>query len=66
VSAAERSYLTSKIRGSGQEELPHVQGLGDSQEELPQVPGREQQLRFIGAAMKKYPTSKVRKTQLRW
>ena len=29
-------------------------------EELALVQGKEQQLRFAGAAMKRYPTSKVR------
>ena len=29
------------------------------------VQGKEQQLRFAGAAMKRYPTSKVRETQVR-
>ena len=52
-SNAERSYPMSKVRGSGQEELPHVQG-------------KEQWLCFAGAAMKRYPTSKVRETQVRW
>ena len=50
---AERSYSTSKVRGSGREELPHVQG-------------KERRLRFGGAAVKKCPTSKVRETQVRW
>ena len=35
-------------------------------EELPCVQGKEQQLCFAGAAMKRYPTSKVRETQVRW
>ena len=30
------------------------------------VQGKEQWLRFAGAAMKRYPTSKVRETQVRW
>ena len=30
------------------------------------VQGKEQRLRFPGAAMKRYPTSKVRKSQVRW
>ena len=34
-------------------------------EEIPLVQGKEQQLRFAGAAMKRYPTSKVRETQVR-
>ena len=29
-------------------------------EEIPIVPGKEQQLHFAGAAVKRYPTSKVR------
>ena len=48
---AKRSYPTSKGRGGGREELPHVQG-------------KEQQLCFAGAALKGY-TSKVRETQVR-
>ena len=35
-------------------------------EEIPLVQGKEQQLRFAGAAMNRYPTSKVRETQERW
>ena len=35
-------------------------------EEIPLVQGKQQQLRFAGAAMKRYPTSKVRETQVRW
>ena len=50
---AERSYSTFKIRRGGHEEIPLVQG-------------KEQQLRFAGAAMKRYPTSKIRETQIRW
>ena len=49
---AERSYSTFKVRGGGSEELPLVQG-------------KEQRLRFAGAAEKRYPTSKVRETQVR-
>ena len=50
---AERSYSTFKVRRGGGEEIPLVQG-------------KEQQLRFAGAAVKRYPTSKVRETQVRW
>ena len=39
---AERSYSTFKIRRGGGEEIPLVQG-------------KEQQLRFAGAAVKRYP-----------
>ena len=34
-------------------------------EEIPLVQGKEQWLRFAGAAMKSYPTPKVRETQVR-
>ena len=37
-----------------------------SREELPHVQGQEQWLRFAGAAVKRYPASKVRETQVRW
>ena len=50
---AERSYSTFKVRrGSG--------------EEIPLVQGKEQWLRFAVAALKRYPMSKVRETQVRW
>ena len=50
---AERSYSTFKVRRGGREEIPLVQG-------------KEQQLCFAEAALKRYPTSKVRETQIRW
>ena len=50
---AERSYSTFKVKRGGCEERPLVQG-------------KEQQLHFAGAAMKRYPMSKVRETQVRW
>ena len=34
-------------------------------EEIPIVQGKEQRLRFAGAAMKRYPVPKVRETQVR-
>ena len=49
---AETSYSTFKVRRSGREEIPLVQG-------------KEQQLSFAGAAVKRYPTTKVRETQVR-
>ena len=49
---AQRSYPTLKVRkGSG--------------EEIPLVQGKEQWLSFAGAAVKRYPTPKVRETQVR-
>ena len=49
---AERSYSTVKIRRGGHEEIPLVQC-------------KEQWLCFAGSALKRYPTSKVRETQVR-
>ena len=45
-------YSTFKVRRGSSEEIPLVQG-------------KEQCLRFAGAAVKRYPTSKVRETQVR-
>ena len=50
---AKRSYSTFKVRRGGSEEIPLVQG-------------KEQRLHLAGAAVKRYPTSKVRETQVRW
>ena len=50
--SAERSYSTSKVRRGSREEIPLVQG-------------KEQRLRFAGAAVKRYPKSRVRETQVR-
>ena len=36
-----------------------------SGEKIPLVQGKEQQLLFAGAAVKRYPTSKVREIQIR-
>ena len=44
---AERSYSTFKVRRGGGEEIPFAQV-------------KERRLHFAGAAVKKYPTSKVR------
>ena len=40
--------------------------LKDGGEEIPFLQGKEQRLRFAGAAMKRYSTPKVRETQVRW
>ena len=50
---AERSYPMSEVGGGDLEELPHARG-------------KEHQLCFSGAAVNRYPTSKVRETQVRW
>ena len=54
---------TSVLKRGG-EELPHIQIRDSSQEELPYYQGKEQRLCFAGAAVKRYPTSKVRETQV--
>ena len=77
-----RSYPQPEARGGGLEEQPHLQGAvaawvqeglkelfkvrRGSGEEIPLIQGKEQQLRFAGAAVKRYPMSKVRETQVRW
>ena len=48
----ERSNPTFKVRRGGYEEIPLVQG-------------KEQWLHFAGVDVKRYPTSKVRETQVR-
>ena len=50
---AERSYSTFKVRRGGREEIPLLQG-------------KEQRLHFAEIAVKRYPTPKVRETQVRW
>ena len=50
----------------GLEELSHVEGQEGRGEEIPLVQGKEQRLRFAGAAVKRYPTPKVRQPQVRW
>ena len=49
---AERSYSTFKVRRGSREKIPLIQG-------------KEQQLCFAGAAMKRYPMYKVRENQVR-
>ena len=49
---AKRSYSMFKVRRGGPEELPLVQG-------------KVERLRFAGVAVKRYPRSKVRETQVR-
>ena len=45
---SERSYSTFKVSRGGSEEIPLIQG-------------KEQRLCFAGAAVKRHPTSKVKK-----
>ena len=50
--AAERSYPMSRVGSSSREEISNVQG-------------KEQRLHFARAAVKRYPMSMVRETQVR-
>ena len=50
----------------GLEELSHIESQEGWWEEIPLIQGKEQWLCFAGAAVKRYPTSKVRETQVRW
>ena len=49
----------------GREELLYIQGQGGGGEEVPLVQAKEQRLHFAGAAVQRYPMSKVRETQVR-
>ena len=53
VQEGERSYSMFKVRRGGCEEIPLIQG-------------KEQRVRFAGAAVKRYPTSKVKRNPIRW
>ena len=55
--AAERSYPMPEVRGGGWEELPHIQGAAAEQRGLS---GATPRSRSGGAAMRRYPSSKVR------
>ena len=59
-------HLTCLLRNlyAGQEATFKVRRGGS--EEIPLVQGKEQRLRFAGAAGKRFPPSKVRETQVRW
>ena len=48
------------------EEPSHLKVRKGGGEETPLIQGKEQQLRFAGAAVKRYSTTKVRETQVRW
>ena len=50
----------------GLEEPSHTEWQEGLWEEIPLIQGKEQQLCFAGAAMKRYPTPKVSETQVRW
>ena len=47
----------------GLEEPSHVEGQEGWWEEIPLIQGKEQQLRFAGAAVKRYPMSREEKSK---
>ena len=49
----QRSYSKFKVKRGSREKIPLVQD-------------KEQRLCFAGAAVERYPTPKVRETQVRW
>ena len=49
----------------GLEEPSHVEGQEGRREEIPLIQSKKQQLRFAGAAVKRYPTPKAKETQVR-
>ena len=65
---ARKSNTTSKERGlhgcrRAQRSHPTLKVSKGGGEEISLIQGKEQQLRFAGAAVKRYPTPKVRETQ---
>ena len=80
--AAWRRHLASEARGVGLEEQPEEWWLRGRRRALRSYPmlkvkkgggkeillvqGKEQWLCFAGAVLKRYPTPKVRETQVRW
>ena len=63
---AGRSNPTSKAAQEDLEEPSNVKVRKGGSEEIPLIQGKEQWLRFAGAAVKRYLTPKVRETQVRW
>ena len=50
----------------GLQEPSHAEGQEGRQEEIPLIQGKKQRLCFAGAVVKRYPTPKIRETQVRW
>ena len=69
ISGEEQPHVQGAVAAQAQEGLEDCstfkvrRGGG---EEIPLIQGKEQRLHFAGAAVKRYPTSKVRETQVRW
>ena len=54
------------LNNMDKEEPSHIEGQEVWQEETHLIQGTEQWLCFAWAAVKRYPTPKVRETQVRW
>ena len=64
----EQPHIQGAVAARAQESLEeifHVKVRRGRGEEIPLVQGKQQWLCFAGAAMKRYPMSKVRETQVR-
>ena len=65
----EQSHLQGVVAVQAQEsleEISNVESQEGRREVIPLIQGKEQRLCFAGAAMKRYPTPKVRETQVKW
>ena len=65
----EQPHIQGEVAAQAQEGLEkpsHAEGQEGRREEIPLIEGKEQRLCFAGAAVKRYPTPKVRETQVRW
>ena len=63
---AQRRYPASEARGGDERSYPTSEVRKGCGEEIPVVQGKEQWLRFAGAAVKRFPMLEVRETQVRW
>ena len=57
--------VVAVLAQEGLEEPSHVECQEEWWEEIPLIQGKKQQLCFAGAAVKRYPTPKVRENQVK-
>ena len=60
-----QGLVTARVQ-EGLEEPSMLKVRKGGSKEIPLIQGKEQWLHFVGAAAKRYPTPKVRETQVRW
>ena len=65
LGGATQGAVASQVQ-EGLEEQSHVEGQEPAAVRRYPFQGKEQRLCFAGAAVKRYPTPKVRETQVRW